>query len=243
MNELFFPINIAFQSLFFGLYGFVGNHFKESGAHEDKDCDDFMDVDIDEPPLPSEWTSTDKVLKSWAVWWSMYSTKGGIYHAHVDKWPCAIPEELPPRLLAAIRSDSSAPVAIDYRRFIVHEWLPGVKRIHDIIAENGHLLEAIPTDKLEKVFNEPPVGNRNWNSTTRGMFFSMWIAYTRSWENVVDRWESGCFQEIRPSVAFPTGVYCFVILGQTTVGDIQKQLTGQSSMHGIRGVERNSIWK
>jgi hypothetical protein len=174
--------------------------------------------------------------KSWVSWW----TFNHVFSSPTGKFPVAIPYELPESLSEAVRDNPNSSLGAHYRQWIQHEWLPGVRDIAEIISQNGYLLEAIPVKDLELKFNQPPMsngGNGNWHRTPRGMFMSMWLAYSRSWETVLAQWESGDFRMIRPTTGFPCGLYFFIVTGQDIVGTLQKELTGQSQMHGSRGIK------
>ena len=77
-----------------------------------------------------------------------------------------------------------------------------------------------------------------WGRVQRGVFFSMWLHYAKAWAATLKRWEQDDFTSggVRPAAAYPAGLYWWVVEGQTIVGDKQLELTGQSMMHGSRGM-------
>lgn len=232
MNQLLVPTNIAFHSLLFCLYGFIDAHLDEINVDENT-----FSSDATPPPPMSDWSSADQVMRGYSSWW--IRSKDGVWGSSTGKLPVAIPRELPESLMQAIRAKANGPLAVQYRLWVQNEWLPGVQRIANIILQSGHLLEAIPVSQLIETFNEPPIGMGNWKWTPRGMFFSMWLAYARAWETVVQQWQSGDFRVVRPTVGFPCGLAMYIVMSQTIVGDIEKELTGTSQMHGSRGENRN----
>jgi hypothetical protein len=184
-------------------------------------------------PIYLIWLNFLLRKKSWVSWWAF----NHIFSSPTGKFPVAIPYELPKSLSEAIRKNPNSSLGVHYRQWIRNEWLPGVRDIAQIISQNGHLLEAIPPKDLELKFNDPPMATGNWNRTPRGMFMSMWLAYSRSWETVLAQWESGDFSRLRPTTGFPCGLFFFIVTGQDIVGNFQKDLTGQSQMHGSRGIK------
>ena len=191
-------------------------------------------------PFDKAWdsfTSVDEVLYSWPVWWM--SSEKGHFFGSTGKLKVATPCEIPLPLFNAIQADSSSALAHHYRLWIRNEWFPGVQLIADIILRSGHLLEALPTSQLRRIYNEPPTSKGNWKWTARGMFFSMWLSYTRAWDTILQEWDDKNYCRIRPTMPFPCGIFMFVVHGQSIVADLQKELTGQSQMHGSRGINVN----
>lgn len=216
--ELLTPINVNFHSMYISLYGFLL-------AHHDRA--------FDQEPV---WTSRDEVILKNASRW-VWMEEGGLMQVEqVDKLakrPAAVMRELPEKLVAAIAADPK--LAAEYRRFIRTEWVVCVDAIADRIKEASHLIETIPSGRLKQLFGTgSPIGS-SWEYTPRGLFLSWWLAYARGWTNVLSRWDDGDYSKLRPDVAFPVGLFFYTVEGQTIVGEIQKELTGHSAMHGSRG--------
>jgi hypothetical protein len=145
------------------------------------------------------------------------------------------PTELPDFLHEAIKECKRPKSKLwkSYEAFVRHELLPGVQRIAEIIDENGHLMEPVPQKRLAEIFGRPGTGyGQKWEIAPRMWFYSMWLAYARSWQSVVSMWDDGVFDKIRPSMAFPVGMLFFNIEAQTMVAGAEKKLVGMSQMHG-----------
>ena len=93
-------------------------------------------------------------------------------------------------------------------------------------------MEPVPTKKLEEMFGLVSPNDTEWVYTPRGIFFSMWMSYSLGWDSVLLQWDEGDFSCMRPMEPFPVGIFWIVLEGQNLVGEIQKELTGQSQMHG-----------
>lgn len=216
--ELLTPINVNFHSMFLSLYGFLLAHHEQA---------------FEEEPV---WTSRDEVILKNASRW-VWMDEGGLMQVEqvekLGKRPAAVMRELPDKLFKAIEADPQ--LADEYRKFIREEWFMCVQAIADRINESSHLIETIPSWRLEQLFGtESPIGS-SWEYTPRGLFLSWWLAYYRGWNTVIMRWDEEDYTKLRPDVAFPVGLFFYTVEGQTIVGDIQKELTGQSAMHGSRG--------
>lgn len=214
--ELLVPINVHFHSLLFSLYAFLDRHF-----------------DVAFPGADRAYTNEDGVVRRRCTQW-VWQDADGLMHVTLDHRPAGVPHEIPETLETAIRKDPE--LAAEYRAWIVNEWLPSVERVEQRIDDAAHLMETIPTSQLATIFGpSPPMGGTSWEYTPRGMWFSWWAAYARAWRAVVNEWDAHDYSRIRPSVAFPVGIYFYVVQGQTVVGELQRRLTGHSQMHGSHG--------
>ena len=232
-EKLLVPVNVRFHSLMFSLYSFLGAHIDDAFEDDltfEEDNDEIFGWDGDE-----EWTSADKVVRRRVVQW-VWSAPDGIMKVR-DGQPrvTAAAYELPQVLMKNIRLNPMSDLAVAYRSWARHEWVPCVERIAESIHDGMHLMETIPSDRLAEIFGpKPPMGS-GWKYTPRGLFLSWWLSYARSWRALLEQWDAGALSQVRPACAFPVGIYFFVVEGQTIVGDLQKSLTGQSQMHGSHG--------
>lgn len=207
------------------LFGFIGAHVDTAFGPNDSGED--------------EWTTRDAVIRRRVVHWVWRAPEGLMQQHRVSadgRWPCAVSFELPSRLVEAIAADVNGPLGAAYRRWVRNEWVPSVEQIARRIDNASHFMETIPTSRLEKLYGPGnPIGTRSWDFTPRGLFLSWWLAYARGWKSVMEGWERGEYQQLRPDVGFPVGLYVFIVEGQTIVGNLLKDLTGQSQMHGSLG--------
>jgi hypothetical protein len=63
-------------------------------------------------------------------------------------------------------------------------------------------------------------------------FYSIFLAYARSWQELLAMWDDGFYGDIRPSVDFHIGVLPFNIEAQSIVARAEHDLIGVSQMHG-----------
>ena len=187
------PINVYMHSLLFSLYSFIGTH-AEAGD--------------------GQWTSADAIITEAAHDWVWSADDGllrlGANRKDVERGrPCALPFELPTELSDRIRADPDGPLARAYRDWVRAEWEPTVKRIAELIRMRSQLLEPIPAARLTEIFGEPPIGFRDWDYTPRGMFLSMWLAYSRGWDGTLEQWAKGDYSSLRYCQRLPEFSYSF----------------------------------
>jgi len=212
---LLVPINVEFQSLMQSLLSFLG-----AALVQDETKLSSAEIDRYAPFREWMWVNDDGLMRS--------GQKSG--HASSCHF------ELPEHFQIAVTADPQSSLAIDYRNWVRNEWMPGVRRIAEVITSSCHLMEVVPKSRLEELFGKYGPHGNSWHCAPRGLFFSMWLAYARGWESTLMRWDEGDLSHIRPKVPFPVGIFWIIVEGQTVVGDIQKRLTGQSQMHGSRGL-------
>lgn len=222
MSLLLVPLNVSFFSLTSSLAAFLGQHFGEDGE---------VLSGVDAKQHRERETFLPRHVHDW-----MFSSVDGIFRVGRNEGRSMVRFfELPGALEASILADPDSSLAVAYRHWVRLEWVPGVKRVAEIIDAGGHLMEVVPQKRLIEFFGPVSPQSNAWDFTPRGLFFSMWLAYARGWEATIARWDENDFSEIRPSVAFPCGLWWIVVEGQTVVGEQQKKLTGQSQMHGSLG--------
>jgi hypothetical protein len=214
--SFYVPINVYIHSLLFSLYAFIGEHGEHAGEQQ--------------------WTSSDKVVSEAAHDW-VWASADGLIRLGPDRKlielgprPCALPYELPAELSARIRAEPDGPLAKAYRDWVRTEWEPAVRRIADLIRARAQLMEPIPAKRLAEIFDEPPIGFKDWDYTPRGLFLSMWIAYARGWEGTLEKWAAGDYSSHRPNAPFPIGLLFFAIEGQTAIGGDLQGMAGVSQM-------------
>lgn len=123
-----------------------------------------------------------------------------------------------------------------YESFIRHSFVPTVERIASIVDEHGHLMERVPPKRLEELFGTDGTGyGLKWSVAPRMWFYSQWLSYASSWQELLSMWDEGVYEDIRPSVSFPCGMMFFNIEAQGIVAEVEKKLIGASQMHGHRG--------
>jgi hypothetical protein len=119
-----------------------------------------------------------------------------------------------------------------YEAFVRHEFVPSVDRISELIDEHGHLMQPICPKRLAQIFDTTGTGQgHKWEIAPRMWFYSMWLAYAKSWKTLLAMWDAGVYDDIRPSANFPVGIMFFNIEAQTIVAKMEKQLVGMSQMH------------
>jgi len=120
-----------------------------------------------------------------------------------------------------------------YEAFVRYSFVPGVERIADIIDEHGHLMELVPPDRLKALFGQDGNGyGQKWNISPRMWFYSQFLAYAKSWQELLAMWDHGLMDQIRPTVDFPVGLMSFNVEAQSIVAEIEQRLIGTSQMHG-----------
>lgn len=212
MSCLLVPLNVNFIAMISTLCDFLTVNWKYCDIQDRTELED----------------NRDRVV-AW-IW----RTEGGLMSS--SKRRLFNNAELPAALSSAIAEDPASQLALKYRRWIRYEWVPGVRRIGQIIDSGCHWMEPVPIQRLEEMFGpKTPMSRNSWTFSPRGVFFSMWLSYWRGWDTILAQWDDGDFSSIRPDSPFPTGIFFIVLEGQEIVGDIQQQLTGQSQMHGGRG--------
>jgi hypothetical protein len=144
------------------------------------------------------------------------------------------PRELPKFLHTAVENCDrpNSKLWKSYEAFVRHEFVPAVNRIAELIDEHGHLMASICPKRLAQMFDSTGTGHgKKWEIAPRMWFYSMWLAYAKSWQTLLAMWDAGVYDEIRPSTIFPVGMLFFNIEAQTNVASVENQLIGMSQMH------------
>ncbi|KAL7546337.1 hypothetical protein ACHAWF_009672 [Thalassiosira exigua] len=108
-----------------------------------------------------------------------------------------------------------------------------MERIGEIIDEHGHLMEPVTGARLKEIFKTEGNGyGIKWTIAPRMWFYSYTLAYVDSWKELLSKWDAGNYDEIRPSVDFPTGLLRFNIEMQEIVAKVEQSLIGTSQFYG-----------
>ena len=152
-------------------------------------------------------------------------------------WLIASKIELPKFLHDEIaKSDRESDLWKDYEMFIRHTFLPLVTNIADIVNEHGHLMETVPPSRLRQMYGTEGNGyGQTWDISPRPFFYSFWLAYSTSWNELIAKWDDGNKKDMRPYVNFPVGLLAFNIEAQGVVAKVEQKLIGMSQMHGSVG--------
>ena len=150
------------------------------------------------------------------------------------RWRIASRTELPKFLHDEIvKSDRESDLWKDYELFIRHTFLPLVTNIADIVHEHGHLMEPVPASRLREMYGTDGNGyGQRWEISPRSFFYSFWLAYSMSWNELIAKWDDGNKKDIRPYVNFPVGLMAFNVESQSIVAKVEQELIGMSQMHG-----------
>ena len=133
------------------------------------------------------------------------------------------------------QSDRDSRLWKSYEAFIRCSFVPGVQKVADIIDEHGHLMEPISPDKLTQMFGREGNGSgQTWRDAPRSWFYSYFLAYAKSWNELLCHWDDGYKDLIRPSVKFPAGLLFFNVEAQSIVAKVEEELIGMSQMHGYQ---------
>ena len=146
-----------------------------------------------------------------------------------------IPRELPQCIHDALLECKrpSSPLWKAYETFIRHEFVPAVEKVATILDESGHLMEPVPSSKLGQLFGTTGTGyGHTWSHAPRMWFYSLWIAYARSWRALLAEWDRGQYSMVRPKMDFPVGLLVFNMESQQIVARKEKDLIDHSQMHG-----------
>eukprot|EP00286_Rhodomonas_abbreviata_P028299 CAMPEP_0181293072 /NCGR_PEP_ID=MMETSP1101-20121128/2864_1 /TAXON_ID=46948 /ORGANISM="Rhodomonas abbreviata, Strain Caron Lab Isolate" /LENGTH=308 /DNA_ID=CAMNT_0023397623 /DNA_START=220 /DNA_END=1146 /DNA_ORIENTATION=- len=221
-EALLIPINVYFHSLLFSIYSFVGQNHPSAVADDD-----------------SAFTSDDRAVSKFAHDW-VWDAPEGLFQLSKDKRrPVAVPYELPADLTEQItkdfKSNPNSELAVKYRTWVQNELQPAIQLVREFATADLTSMERIPVERLKELFRDPPIGFKDWGFTPRGVFFSMWFAYKRGWDSVVEEWERGDFSRVRPSAPFPVGMLYYVIECQSIVGERKESMVGFSQMSGWAG--------
>lgn len=248
---LLVPITMHLQALMIGsLYYFIDSHFDEAKEYIATEYDDpdygakvgkfYLQSPIMEVP-------TDLRHSESAAFWMTdvmladFVEAGGVPGRSFLPAVSA-PSELPKFLHAALKECKKPEATLwkSYESFIRCELLPAVDRVAEIINEYGHLMEPVPAARLKEMYGREGTGmGQKWTIAPRMFFYSMWLAYARSWHTLVEQWDNGIYHSIRPNTRFPVGLLFFNIEGQTIVAGVEKQLVGMSQMHGSVGDQKS----
>jgi len=149
-------------------------------------------------------------------------------------WRIASKTELPKFLHDEIaKSDRESDLWNDYEMFIRHTFLPLVTNIADIVHEHGHLMEPVPASRLREMYGKESNGyGMRWEISPRSFFYSFWLTYSMSWNELIAKWDDGNKKDIRPYVNFPCGLMPFNVEAQSIVAKVEQELIGMSQMHG-----------
>jgi hypothetical protein len=241
-KELLVPLTTHMQALCMGsLVQFVDSHFDDA---KEFIVSEYGDVNIGQTILkqlsarPFFDVPTDHLhQESYPLWMldvlSTEAVKSGPDRQFTSAIFSSI--ELPKFLHKAIQTCEKPTSKLwkSYEAFVRCELLPGVDRIAEIIDQSGHLMEPVPHKRLIEMYGREGNGvGQKWAISPRMFFYSMWLAYARSWHTLLQKWDSGSYDNIRPCALFPCGLLFFNIEAQTIVAQVEKELIGMSQMHG-----------
>ena len=242
-HKLLLPITVQFHAMWFGsLLGFVDKHLGDMLAQEK--YRGMLELyrervrKLSSNPLQDEASSlyqSESALMCWDV-----------VFAHVDdkvkKPRVTSKHELPLALHEQIKGcDRESHLWKSYEAFIRHSFVPAVEAIAALIDENGHLMESVSPPRLMELFGTKGNGyGLSWTATPRMWFYSYFLAYSKSWREILAAWDGGNRDRMRPSVDFPVGIMAFNIEAQNIVADAEQRLLGMKQMHGQRSIR--ALW-
>lgn len=253
-HDLLVPVTMHWQSLWMGsLLGFVDKHYGDLRVTRDEhkelslryqhwldNMPDHMEVaaNLNNPAafmLLSEVmfnatpTTTGHEMKMSTSTIVGVKKRAKLFHSKVTS-----NHELPLLLQDRIQScDREDRLWKSYEAFVRHSLVPAIDRIADVIDEYGHLMEPVPPRRMAEIFGTDGTGyGVKWTVAPRMWFYSMFLAYARSWREVLSAWDDGIYDNIRPAVNFPVGIMFFNVEMQSIVAEVEKELIGASQMHG-----------
>ena len=162
------------------------------------------------------------------------SVESGEKKGKVERWTITSKHELPLILHNEIQKcDRGSKLWKSYETFIRHSFVPTVEKIANIIDENGHLMEPVSSARMKEIFGADSNGyGQKWTIMPRMWFYSFFVAYYKSWLELISLWDNGVYEEIRPAVDFPVGIMAFNVEAQSIVAEVEQRLIGMSQMHG-----------
>ena len=241
-HQLLVPVTTQFQSLWLGsLLSFVDKHadtvlaIQENKEARAKYIAMTKELSVSNPTVHEIPTSLKNPVSFTMLIENMvYDHEGGDDAASWKLWRVSSKRELPRILHEAIQKcnrESSGWKA--YEAFVRHSLVPAIQKIADIIDEHGHLMEPVPTSRLVELYGTEGNGyGQKWTRIPRMWFYSMWLAYAKSWQELLCMWDEGVLDDIRPSVDFPVGLMIFNVEAQSIVAKVEQRLIGASQMHG-----------
>lgn len=241
-HELLVPITTQMQALCLGsIRHFVDAHFDDA---KHLIVSEYGDAQLSEKLLSQfselAWFNVPTEVRHPAsfLFWrvDVMCHNGKIEKSALGLTPAiSSPTELPAFLHRAIQECDKPNSRLwkSYEAFVRCELLPAVDRIAEIIDRSGHLMEPVSPARLTELFGKDGTGcGLKWSRAPRMFFYSMWLAYARSWHTLIRKWDDGILDDIRPFAWFPCGLLFFNIEAQTLVAQIEKDLVGFSQMHG-----------
>ena len=119
---------------------------------------------------------------------------------------------------------------------------PRWREVATILATKGHLLQRPPPALLDRIF---PDGIADWTKFCMGTLISLQYdmgAFADAWAPLERRWEAGDFSRMQPAQPNPWLALAMVVNNMMgTVGAMQQELEGASSMSGRKNAEVDAI--
>eukprot|EP01052_Picozoa_sp_SAG31_P009123 SAG31_NODE_474_length_15176_cov_7.362340_1_plen_281_part_10 len=104
--------------------------------------------------------------------------------------------ELPTGILEVCVADPTAALALRYRLYIQHQFVPCLRKITGLLDAHAAVVDLPPTEWMKSKFPE-----ENWVSNTASIYQHFFIAHLHAWEAVLRAWDIGRFDipEIGPA--------------------------------------------
>ena len=186
LNQLLVPLNLHFTSLTFAQHSFIDYCARQTALP------DPPTAAADAAPGPPESTPTSSTVSKFSARWVWRAEDGPMRGGGPHRVACQfeLPEHLTVALQAAFAKEPMSRLCCEYRLWVTQMWVPVVHKMASIIESSGHLLEAIPPERLREIFPDgAPVANGDWTRVQRGLLLSMWLNYSKAWELLLRRWE------------------------------------------------------
>jgi len=236
-HKLLVPISVQFHAMWWGsVLGFVDKHLGDMLAKEEHwDVLDHYRESVRKMasnPFTDAATSLNRPESIFMLFEVMFDRVGN--EVKLKQPRVSSKHELPLALHEEIkRCDRSSKLWKSYEAFIRHSFVPAVEAIATLIDKNGHLMEPVPPARLRELFGTEGNGyGLNWTTGLRTWFYSYFLAYSKSWREILAAWDGGNHDEMRPSVDFPVGIMMFNVEAQSIVADAEQRLLGMSQMRG-----------
>eukprot|EP00571_Detonula_confervacea_P017497 CAMPEP_0172303866 /NCGR_PEP_ID=MMETSP1058-20130122/5384_1 /TAXON_ID=83371 /ORGANISM="Detonula confervacea, Strain CCMP 353" /LENGTH=336 /DNA_ID=CAMNT_0013014901 /DNA_START=117 /DNA_END=1127 /DNA_ORIENTATION=+ len=241
-HQLLIPVTMQWHSLWLGsVVGFIDKHagevlFKEENKAELIKYQTIMkDNSNPNHPMLEVPTSLNNP-ETFAMLLQIMHKPMGKTSTSSRKARVTTKHELPLILHNEILNcDRDSKLWKSYKAFVRYSFVPAVERIAEIIDEHGHLMEPIPSARMQVIFDQDGNGyGQKWNIAPRMWFYSYFLSYAKSWQELLSMWDDGLVDQIRPSVDFPVGIIFFNVEAQSIVAEVEQRLIGASQMHGHR---------
>jgi len=237
-HQLLVPVTMHWHNLYMTLLTFIDRHIdsieiKEGDKEEMDRCQNWLKT-INEYPIlemPSRLNNPVSFAMIIDLMRQKLPKSGKAKISRVTS-----KHELPLILHNAIQHcDRKSKLWKSYEAFVRYSFVPAVQRIADIIDENGHLMEPVGSKRLTELFGTEGNGyGLKWKLLPRMWFYSTFLSYAESWQELLSMWDDGVYDEIRPSADFPVGIMAFNVEAQSIVAEAERDLIGVSQMHGHR---------